>query len=108
MAAPKNPDDLPDLETLLRKLVEAGELTHLSICPVAGDGPGGAVWSVSYSPASQWGSGFGRHADIVTAIKLAVLDKRLVKFTRKRKAETGDPEIPDIPETAEELPDFLA
>lgn len=64
------------LEDMIRAAAKNGELTHLSLTPVAGKGPLGCVWSASYSPASKWGSGFGRHADPVEAIKLAMTDQR--------------------------------
>ncbi len=82
-------DDVP-LEDLLRDLAARGELTHLSIVAVAGKGPGGVVYSGSFTPAAQFGHGFSRDADPVKAIFEAVRDKslkRLVKILEKSGAK---------------------
>ena len=96
--------DVP-LEDLLRDLAARGELTHLSIVAVAGKGPGGVVYSGSFTPAAQFGHGFSRDADPVKAIFEAVRDKslkRLVKILEKSGAKIppelgGDAEgkVPD-------------
>lgn len=72
-----------NLEDMIRAAAKNGELTHMSVVPVAGKGPDGIVWSATYSPASQWGAGFGRDADPVKAIKLAMTDDRFKKLTRQ-------------------------
>lgn len=79
------------LEAMIRAAAKNGELTHLSVVPIAGKGPDGVVWSASYSPASKWGSGFGRHADPVEAIKLAMTDQRFKGLVTKLRStlETG-------------------
>lgn len=80
------------LEDMIRAAAKNGELTHLSVCAVAGKGPGGIVWSATYSPASKWGSGFGHDADPVNAIMQAMQDKRfggLVKTLRSTLEEGG-------------------
>ena len=68
--------DVP-LEDLLRDLAARGELTHLSIVAVAGKGPGGVVYSGSFTPAAQFGHGFSRDADPVKAIFEAVEQARI-------------------------------
>jgi hypothetical protein len=87
------------LEAKLRKLAVRGELTHFSIIPVAGKGPGGVVWCATYSPASKWGSGFGRDADPITAAMMAFKDVRLPNAVRAL-AETS-PEAKAIAESVE-------
>ena len=97
--------DVP-LEELLRHLAAVGELTHLSIAAVAGKGPHGVVYSGSFTPAAQFGHGFGRDADPVKAIFDAVRDKslkRLVKILEQSGARIprelgGDAEgkVPDL------------
>ena len=80
------------LEDVIRAAAAAGELTHLSVCAIAGKGPGGIVWSATYSPASKWGSGFGRDADPVTAIKMAMQDKRFGGLVKKLRSTLEDAE----------------
>lgn len=66
------------LEDMIRTAAANGELTHLSLTPTAGTGPGNIGWSASFSPASRWCNGFGRHdSDPVEAIKLAMNDDRM-------------------------------
>ncbi len=72
-----------NLEELIRAAAAAGELTHLSIVPVAGKGPQGIGWSASFSPGSAWGTGFAVAADPVDAIIGAMTDERLRKTVRK-------------------------
>lgn len=86
-----------NLENMIRALAANGELTHLSLTPVAGKGPGGIGWAASYSPASRWANGFGRHpTDPVEAIKMAINDERMgeivggLRKTLKKSAEAGD------------------
>lgn len=68
------------LEDMIRAAAANGELTHLSLIPVAGKGPGNIGWAASYSPASKWGQGFGRDPeDPVKALKAALTDDRLGK-----------------------------
>lgn len=74
---------MSDLEDLIRNAAKNGELTHLSVVPIAGKGPNGIGWSASFSPGSVWGSGFATHVDPVEAIKLAMTDTRLGKIARK-------------------------
>ena len=71
-----NPGEL-NLEDMIRAAAANGEMTHLSVVPVAGKGPNNINWSASYSPATKWGVGFGRSADPVEALKLAMTDTRL-------------------------------
>lgn len=82
------------LEAIIRAAAKNGELTHLSVIPVAGDGPGGIVWAASFSPASKWGSGFGRDADPVAAIKQAMTDKRFAALTKKLRTTLESAEHP--------------
>jgi hypothetical protein len=67
------------LEAKLRQYAARGELTHFSLIPIAGKGPGGVVWCATYSPASKWGSGFGRDADPIAAAMMAFKDVRVPK-----------------------------
>ena len=66
-----------NLEDILRALAANGELTYISLAPTAGKGPGGIGWAATYSPASRWANGFGKHDDPVEAIKLAINDERM-------------------------------
>lgn len=67
-----------NLEDIIRALAANGELTHLSLTPTAGKGPGNIGWAASYSPASRWANGFGKHeTDPVEAIKMAINDERM-------------------------------
>lgn len=86
------------LEERLRVLANAGELTHLSILPVAGKGPGGIVYAASYSPASKWGHGFGRDPDPVEAIHKAIDDERFAGLMKKLKIDTA--QLPAMIESA--------
>ncbi len=72
-----------ELEAELRKRAEAGELTYISLAPVAGKGERGIEYVATYSPATEWGHSFGRHADPVTAIMLALNDTKFSKLIRK-------------------------
>lgn len=94
---------MPDLEKTLRDLATAGELTHLSICAVAGKGPGGIVFSVSYTPASISGTGFGRSDDPVAAVMEALADDRLKGLHKKlaKASPATGPKVPEPPPAAE-------
>lgn len=72
-----------DLEDLIRAAAEAGELTHLSVVPVAGTGPKNISWSASYSPGSKFGTGLAVNVDPVQALVNALTDTRLGALTRK-------------------------
>lgn len=69
--------DEVNLEDMIRAASANGEMTHLSVVPKAGKGPGNITWTASYSPASKWGSGFADDVDPVRALKLAMTDTRL-------------------------------
>jgi len=77
------------LEDLLRTLANAGELTHLSIIPRSGKGPGGTVFCASYSPATAWGSGFGEDPDPVNAIIKAIQDEKFKGLVAKLRINTA-------------------
>lgn len=88
--------ELLGFEAKIRELAARGELTHFSLVPVAGKGPSGIVWSASYSPASKWGSGFGRDADPIKAAMMAFDDIRLPKMVRQfSKSDADAKEIAD-------------
>jgi hypothetical protein len=92
------------LEDMLRILANAGELTHLSIIPRTGKGPGGVVYNASFSPASKWGHGFGTDPDPVFAIIKAINDERFATLVKKLKIDTSVlPVVIPEPLTAEEL-----
>lgn len=82
-----------NLEDMIRAAAKNGELTHLSVVPIAGKGPKGVSWAASYSPATKWGSGFGNDSDPVKAIKLAMNDKRFAGLAKRLKTtlESADP-----------------
>jgi hypothetical protein len=89
---------MSELETSLRRLAKNGELTYLSLIPVAGKGENGVVFHATVSPASKWGNMEGRDADPVKALLAALegLPKSFVKPTREElqeayydRAETG-------------------
>lgn len=81
------------LEDMIRAAARNGELTHLSLTPIAGKGPKGVSWSASYSPASKWGSGFGNDPDPVKALKLAITDKQFSGLVKRLRTtlESADP-----------------
>lgn len=86
-----------NLEDIIRALAANGELTYLSLAPTAGTGPGGIGWSATFSPASRWANGFGRHeSDPVEAIKMAINDDRMgeivhdLRKTLKKGADGGN------------------
>lgn len=68
------------LEDVLRNLAASGDCTYVSLVPKAG--PGGIVWSASFSPASKFGNGYAEDADIVQAILKAIEDTRSHKLAR--------------------------
>lgn len=74
---------MANLEDLIRNAAKEGQLTHLSVVPIAGKGPAGISWSASFSPGSVFGTGFGVDIDPVEAIKLAMTDKRLGRLVGK-------------------------
>lgn len=79
------------LDERLREIAARGELTYLSLVPIAGKGTGGIVWSASYSPASTWGHAMCRHADPVEALMMAIDEK--LPPERKRKTRTVSEEV---------------
>lgn len=87
-----------NLEDMIRAAAKNGEMTYLSVAPVAGNGLGGVSWAASYSPATRWVNGFGRHDDPVEAIKLAMNDERMgdivtgLRKTLKKAADGGNKE----------------
>lgn len=105
-----------NLEDMIRAAALNGELTYISIATVAGNGPGGIGWAATYSPASKWANGFGRHDDPVEAIKLAMNDERMgeiiggLRKTLKKGADAGDPAakraLKGVPEPVDDS-DFL-
>lgn len=82
------------LEDRLRVLANAGELTYLSVVPVAGKGVGGVVYTASFSPASKWGHGMGRDPDPVNAIFKALDDERFKGLVKKLKIDTAELPMP--------------
>lgn len=56
------------LEKRLREAAESGELSYLSVVPVAGKGPNDIVFLATYSPASRLGNSVARNADPAVAI----------------------------------------
>ena len=70
-----------ELEAKLRSLAANGELTYLSLTPVAGKGDHNVVFHAVVSPASRFGNRTGRDADPVKAILAALggLPKSFVK-----------------------------
>lgn len=82
MSKPKE----PSLEDMIRAAAFNGELTHLSVVPVAGKGKDNISWSASYSPASKWGAGFAVDPDPVQAIKSAMTDTRLGVLVKRLHA----------------------
>lgn len=75
--------DLPNLEDMIRAAAENGEITHLSVVPVAGKGVNNIGWAATYSPASKWANGRAVDVDPVQAIKLAMTDKALGPLNAK-------------------------
>lgn len=76
---------MPDLEAHLRAIAERGELTYLSVVPVAGKGFDGVTFVAQLSPASRWGHFEGRDADPVKALLKAI--DQMPKPMKKRTTE---------------------
>lgn len=84
---------MSQLEAQLRAIAARGELTYLSVVPVAGKGDGGVVFVAQVSPASRWGHVEGRDADPVNALLKAIdgLPKAMKKPTREPAPEPPPP-----------------
>jgi hypothetical protein len=80
-------DKSPLLDDVLRNLAASGDCTYVSLVPKAG--PGGIVWSASFSPASKFGTGFAEDADIVQAVLKAVESTRSHKLARTVERSQG-------------------
>ena len=83
---------MSELERRLRQIANNGELTYLSMIPVAGKG--GVVFCAQVSPASRFGHSEGRDSDPVEALLKAIngLPKSFVKDKpSKRNAPTPEP-----------------
>ena len=98
-------DDV-NLEDMIRAAAANGEMTHLSVVPKAGKGPGNITWCASYSPASKWGSGFGEDIDPVKAVKLAMTDTRLGALVTQMRhvLEGGKAKFPTANAALKNLP----
>lgn len=107
-----------NLEDMIRAAAKGGELTYISLAPTAGTGPGGIGWAATYSPASKWANGFGRHeSDPVEAIKLAMNDDRMgevingLRKTLTKGADAGNAKsaaaLKGLPEPVDDS-DFLS
>jgi hypothetical protein len=83
---------MTNLELELRVLATRGELTYLSLIPVAGKG--GVVYHARYTPASGFGHGDGRDADPVNAILAAIADRPAEEKPKRKSREFGDPDVP--------------
>jgi len=81
-----------ELETKLRNLAARGELTYLSMVPVAGKGEYGCTFVAQVDPASRFGHVEGRDSDPVKALvnALDALPKSFVKEKPKRTAKKAD------------------
>lgn len=101
--------DKTNLEDMIRAACANGDMTHLSVAPVAGKGPNNVVWSASFSPASRFGSGFGRDADPVRAMKLAMTDTRLGSLVTdlRKTVQGGKPKFPVTKEEAKAAKETL-
>lgn len=94
---------MANLEDLIRNAAKEGQLTHLSVVPIAGKGPGGIAWSASFSPGSVFGTGFGAHVDPVEAIKLAMTDKRLGRLVGKLDKALAEAPAEEVKAAAKRL-----
>lgn len=54
------------LETALRQLAKDGELNYICLVPVANE------FEATYTPATEFGHSYARHADPVTALLAAI------------------------------------
>jgi hypothetical protein len=74
-----------ELETKLRQIAKNGELTYLSMVPVAGLGEYGCTFVAQVTPASRFGHVEGRDSDPVKALvnALDALPKSFVKDKAK-------------------------
>jgi hypothetical protein len=84
-----------ELETKLRQLAKNGELTYLSMVPVAGLGEYGCTFVAQIAPASRFGHVEGRDGDPVKALVNAIdaLPKSFVKDKPQRKGKKADEQI---------------
>ena len=90
---------MSELENKLRNLAAKGELTYLSVIPVAGLGEYGATFVAQIAPASRFGHVEGRDGDPVTALvnALDALPKSFVKDKPQRKSKpASEPEPWDV------------
>ena len=83
------------LEEKLRALARNGELTYLSMVPVAGLGEYGCTFVAQIAPASRFGHVEGRDGDPVKALVNAIdaLPKSFVKDKPQRKGKKADEQI---------------
>ena len=86
---------MSQLEEKLRALARNGELTYLSMIPVAGLGEYGCTFVAQIAPASRFGHVEGRDADPVKAILIALdeLPKAFVKEKVKRGGKKADEQM---------------
>ena len=77
---------MSQLEEKLRALARNGELTYLSMIPVAGLGEYGCTFVAQVTPASRFGYVEGRDSDPVQAIVNA-LDALPKSFVKEKKAK---------------------
>lgn len=84
-----------ELETKLRQLAKNGELTYLSMVPVAGLGEYGCTFVAQVDPASRFGHSEGRDSDPVKALLIALdgLPKSFVKDKPQRKSKKADEQM---------------
>ena len=90
---------MSQLEEKLRALARNGELTYLSMIPVAGIGEYGCTFVAQIAPASRFGHVEGRDADPVKALVKALdeLPKPFVKEKPQRKVKAAsEPEPWDV------------
>lgn len=78
---------MSQLEEKLRALARNGELTYLSMIPVAGLGEYGCTFVAQVTPASRFGHVEGRDSDPIKALvnALDALPKTFVKDRPQRK-----------------------
>lgn len=66
---------MSDLETTIRDLVRAGEISHLSLTP----SQNGKTWRTAYAMCSRFGISFAEDADPVKSMMLAMTTAKTKK-----------------------------
>lgn len=98
---------MKNLEDMIRDVAKRGDMTHLSLVPVAGKGPGNIAWAATFAPAARFGLGRGHHVDPVEAMKLAMTDTRVKGVVPNIRKTLEKSESPRAKEAASALTEIV-